>query len=94
LKTRSDIDWSNPRQPAVFGKAQLRGQPAEPGHIGDGMFVLVGSQTARWHPMIGLTTLIYYVRKACLTYPAFREELEEMLSLLPARPVEPTDGGR
>lgn len=92
MKQRSEIDWNNPPEPAVFGQVELKPKfKRKPGVIMDGVgFIMCGNEQARKAACMWLPTLIFYVRQACMRYPAFREELEEMISLIP-EPAPPAD---
>lgn len=71
----------------VFTCELTKRAPNSPGFIEENALIVRATPTARKGAYVGLAALIYYVREACLMFPAFREELEEMISLLPSKPT-------
>lgn len=85
MKQRSTIDWKNPGPaPSSFMEVTLPGIPDGPGVVTSDAFTIVGKPRSKKGYGIWLVALIYYVREACIRFPAFREELAEMLIMLPS----------
>lgn len=85
MKKRSDTDWANPPEPVIHCQVTLRPHaPAGVALLDPSVGLVVrGTATSKKAPALGLVSLIYYVRSACLRWPVFREELQAMLAALP-----------
>ena len=87
----SGTDWSDPKDNFIFAEATLVKGEGGPGVLTRNMFVVKARPTSKRVAGLSYSALIYYCRKAALTFPQFRKELLEMVEALPPEASKDSD---